>query len=326
MADVTTQPIPPAAEPPEEILAAPIPPGQEPWWRAHIRLVAAGAAALVILAGLAAFVLLSGPKQVETPSVARLEYVSAMRAVRAAGLQPRIEPVRSDEPSGQIVAQSPRPGVTVDEDSTVVLRLSLGPGLVVVPDVRGQSRGAATRQLKEAGLGVTLASAASSTVPKGKVASTSPAASNQANRGSDVILSVSTGPQRVKTPDVAGLKEAEAERKLQAAGLRVVIVHEESSQPAGQVVAQKPKAGGRAKKGSTAQIVVATPPPTVTVPGVTGLDLSSAVSSLSGAGLRVVISERTVKSGKDGMVLEQSVAANARQPRGTTVTLTVARR
>ena len=301
----------------------PIPPSGGPGWlRSHVQLVAAAGAVLLVLLGAAAVYLLTRPEQVKVPSVARLEYVSAMQTVRKAGLEPKIVPVRSDSPTGQIVSQSPRADTEADEGSDVVLRLSLGPGVVAVPDVRGQSRAAATRALEGSGLGVTFARGPSPTVPPGKVASTSPAATTDANRGTKVVVTISTGPQKVKVPDFGGLKEADAESQAQAAGLRVVIVHEESSATAGQVIGQKPAAGKRAKKGATARIVVATAPPAVTVPGVTGQGLSAAVPALSGAGLRVEIAERASKQAK-GTVLEQSVPANSSKPRGTTVTITV---
>src|SRR6185295_424706 len=102
--------------------------------------------------------------------------------------------------AGQIVSQSPRGDTRADDGSTVVLRMSLGPTVVAVPDVKGQTRAAATRTLREAGLGVTIARGPSGSVPPGKVASTSPPASTQATRGSKVTVTLSTGPQRIKMP------------------------------------------------------------------------------------------------------------------------------
>jgi beta-lactam-binding protein with PASTA domain len=323
MPDVTVQPVPPAAEP----LATPDPPPRGPRWRpSRLQLAGIGGAALAGAAAVAGLLVLTSPARVKVPSVSRLDYSTATRLVRQAGFDPRVEPVTSEQPGGQIVSQSPRPDRRADKGSTVVLRMSMGPTLVIVPDLLRQSPAAVTRALQAIGLGTTRARAPSSSVPRGQVAATEPAASMQASRGSKVIVTVSTGPERVKVPDLAGLRQADAQQRLATAGLRVVIVLQESSSPAGQVVSQDPKAGQRTRKGATGRIVVAAAAPSVIVPSVTGMDLTSGVAAMSGAGLRIQLVDRKVKSGTNGTVLDQSLPAQSHHPRGTTISLTIARR
>jgi serine/threonine-protein kinase len=207
----------------------------------------------------------------------------------------------------------------------VVLRISRGPGLTTVPDVRRQAPASAQAVLRGAGLAFAVARRPSPTVPAGRVAGVAPAVDSQVTRGSQVTLVISSGPDR--TPKVLGLRESEAERRLSAAGLRVVIVRQESAQPAGQVIAQRPQAGRRRPRAGTARIVVAARPPRVTVPAVAGLDLEAAATTLSGLGLRIEFRDRAARRGqRRDTVLAQDPPARSRLNRGGTVTLTVARR
>jgi beta-lactam-binding protein with PASTA domain len=66
-------------------------------------------------------------------------------------------------------------------------------------------------------------------------------------------------------PDLSGLKLAEARARLSALGLRAAITTVTTSgAPAGSIVDQAPKGGGRLPKGSTVTLSVATAPPTTT--------------------------------------------------------------
>jgi beta-lactam-binding protein with PASTA domain len=63
------------------------------------------------------------------------------------------------------------------------------------------------------------------------------------------------------------------------------------------------------------------------VPSVSGLDLESAVTTLSGLGLRIEFRDRAPSRGqRAGTVLTQDPPARASIARGATVTLTVVQR
>jgi serine/threonine-protein kinase len=333
MSDVTVQPIPPAeagdgastVEEPSRPAASPEGPGRRgfPWRRV---LVAAVVALALAGAAAAAFVLLR-PEQVRVPGVVGRDQATAARLVTEAGLRVRVTKVRSDQPSGMVIAQSPRPRAQADKRSTVVLRLSSGPGLTALPDVRRQPPGSAEQALRDAGLTFSLSRQASTTVPAGQVAATSPPASSEVSRGARVTLAISTGPATVHLPSLIGQREVAAQQRLVRAGLQVVVVRQESSQPAGQVIAQRPQAGKAAKKGTTAQIVVATAPPRVSVPDVTGLDLENAVTTISGLGLRIEFRDRRAGRGeRTDTIVSQDPPARPQIAKGATVRLTVTKR
>ena len=60
----------------------------------------------------------------------------------------------NDVPSGEVIAVDPAPGTSVERESTVTLRVSKGPDLVVLPDVTGQTLDQARATLQAAGLQV----------------------------------------------------------------------------------------------------------------------------------------------------------------------------
>jgi serine/threonine-protein kinase len=74
--------------------------------------------------------------------------------------------------------------------------------------------------------------------------------------GTAVELSVSKGKAEVAVPHVVGQDQATATATLEQAGLQVAVVEVPSSEPKGTVVAQSPKAGEKAPKGSEVQINV----------------------------------------------------------------------
>jgi serine/threonine-protein kinase len=142
-----------------------------------------------------------------------------------------------------------------------------------------------------------------------------------------VTLGISTGPTCVHTPNVVGQREAAAQARVARAGFQVVIVRQESSQPAGGVIAQRPLAGQRRRKGTAVELVVAAAPPRVSVPDITGLDLENSVTTLSGLGLRIEFRDRRAGRGERiDTVATQDPPAHSSIAKGATVTLTVIKR
>ena len=88
-----------------------------------------------------------------------------------------------------------------------------------------------------------------------------PAEGASVDAGSAVGISVSNG--KSKVPDVVGESEAQAKSDLINAGFDVnVTTQETGSKPEGTVLAQSPKGGASAVKGTLVTITVATAPPT----------------------------------------------------------------
>jgi serine/threonine-protein kinase len=95
----------------------------------------------------------TGKPDVQVPDVAGRSAAEAEAALAAAHLRPRPERVFDAQvPEDLVVGTDPAIGAQVAWGSTVVLRVSKGPDLVDVPDVRGLTRKEAEDRLRAAGL------------------------------------------------------------------------------------------------------------------------------------------------------------------------------
>jgi eukaryotic-like serine/threonine-protein kinase len=128
----------------------------------------------------------TGKPKVPVPEVAGRRVEVAQAELGAAHLRVRPEPERvfdDNVPEGRVVGTDPGAGSRVPWGSTVVLRVSKGPDLVVVPRVVGLSKKEAEERLREAGL------EAHYVFPVGsRVVEQSPAPGEKAKRGSGVRL------------------------------------------------------------------------------------------------------------------------------------------
>jgi beta-lactam-binding protein with PASTA domain len=190
-----------------------------------------------------------------------------------------------------------------------------------VPKVVGIRYQAAVFQLKEAKLASKLVRRPS-TKPRGIVIAQKPRAGATVPQGTPVTLVVSNGPPGVKMPDVVGLAAADAVKALQARKLTVTLEQAASQEAPGTVVGQEPKAGKRAKPGTTVVLQVAKGAAPVSVPDVTGQSEQQATAALKQAGLtaRVV---KVPSSQPKGTVVAQSPAAGQKVAKGSAVRLNV---
>ncbi len=202
----------------------------------------------------------NGPGDVNIPSVAGLSESEAVRALKRSGLNvAHFEPQSSDVvPANEAIATSPAAGQSVQKGYGVTLYVSTGRGSVNVPDVGGDTLGAARAQLEAFGFKVTSTTQMSSTVAPGNVISQSPASGTPAQYASTVQIVVATAPTTVQVPSVVGFTAAAANQALSTANLKVISTTKDVSaqNQDGNVISQSPVSGATAKKGSTVTIVV----------------------------------------------------------------------
>ena len=297
------------------------PPGRRRWgWVLLVLLLIAGAAAAAYF--------LSRPQQVVVPTVKGDSLPVARRVLQAAHFQVGTASQASPRTAGTVIAQDPSGGSRADRGSTVFLTVSTGPGNVSVPPVEGEAVAAAIRDLKRAHLTVSHTVSESSTrFSSGQVTRTDPASGKSVARGTQVTVFVSSGRPNQSVPSVVGETQTAATSDLTKAGFTVTTTTQPSSSvPAGAVISQNPNAGTSVAAGSTVTIVVATAPPTATVPPVTGDPTTGAVNALRAAGFQVT--QKTTKvtdPTQNGIVIDQSPAGNANAKKGSTVTITIGR-
>jgi hypothetical protein len=135
------------------------------------------------------------------------------------------------------------------------------PVLVKVPAVLGMSVANATTKLQGAGLEVETTKKFSHE-QAGAVLRVSVEEGTEVEEGSTVTLVIAK--PFPKVPHVVGLSEENAKSKLKAAGYKVSITKQTSSQPAGTVISSSPSGGSELLPGKTVKLVVAkaAPPPT----------------------------------------------------------------
>jgi eukaryotic-like serine/threonine-protein kinase len=194
-----------------------------------------------------------------------------------------------------------------------------------VPQVVGTDRATAVSILSRDGFGTT-AQGRTSSRPKGEVLAQDPAAGTRIKKGSTVALTVSDGPAQTTVPVVEGLTAKSAEARLKKAGLSATATPQESdSVDKGKVISASPAAGQQVDRGSTVDLVVSSGPASVAVPPVTDQTFADAKSALVLAGFTVARKDQESTDKPADTVLAQDPAGGGKAPKGSTVTLTVAK-
>jgi beta-lactam-binding protein with PASTA domain len=223
-----------------------------------------------------------GPQRVAVPNVVGRRRDDATARLRSAGFHAAVFSVPSTSPRGFVVAQNPQASSKAPKGSRVRINVSQGAPAATtttstggtattttgtttaasakVPRVVGLSQTAAQRRLHTAGFRVRTAYVASSK-PSGTVVAQRPTAGTTLRRGAAVRINVSTGPNpqaAMAVPDVTGEDEATARSDLEAAGFRVSVVDEPTTDENedGIVVDEDPAAGTKVPAGSLVTIYV----------------------------------------------------------------------
>ncbi|HET7247705.1 MAG TPA: Stk1 family PASTA domain-containing Ser/Thr kinase [Streptosporangiaceae bacterium] len=192
-----------------------------------------------------------------------------------------------------------------------------------VPQVNGLTVSEAEHQIAQAGLKSQVHKQSSATVPPNIVISTNPPNGNVVPAGSTVTLVVSSGPKMVSVPNVKHESVVQATAKLKGAGFLVSVQTDNNStaQP-NTVVRQDPKAGTKAKLGSTVTIFV--PPNGNLVPNVVGQNYQVALGNLNNAGFtNINVVHVSNPNLANGTVVLQNPKAGQRVPPGSQITLSV---
>ncbi len=194
-----------------------------------------------------------------------------------------------------------------------------------VPSVVGSDYATASDTLKNAGFTVKRQDAPSSQDPE-IVTAEDPAAGQFVKKGSEITLTVSTGPQRVKIPNVIGEQRAQAQDDLTQAGLKYLVAEEANTAPVDQVIKQNPSSGSQVDTGTTVTITVSSgAQSTFSVPNVVGKDENDAVDTLRNddGQFKVKTVQQASNTVDQGKVISQDPVGGSDAAKGSTVTITV---
>ncbi|KTS05462.1 Stk1 family PASTA domain-containing Ser/Thr kinase [Microbacterium testaceum] len=282
----------------------------------------------------------SGPGSlVEVPDVSQRSYADAEALLAQNQLLAQSQDVNDREiPAGTTVGSDPTAGSRLDKDTVVTVFVSAGPAIHQIPELQGKSLDEVQGILESVYVGVTSVAQEFTDAGPDTVlsASITPRSGGDAidctggctiYEGDAASLTTSLGP----VPDVAGLKTADAESKLQSVGLKTTTSEEYSNSVAsGTVIAIGDRdGGGNWRPGDIVTLRVSIGPKPVMIPeNIVGMTIREAVSTLENLGFEVNagIDDGTLPLGFKYWdiykVRSSNPKAGTTAPQGSTVTLT----
>ena len=208
-------------------------------------------------------------------------------------------------------------------------RRAAAPETVAVPTVVGLSQANAKAQIEAAGFVWELnpEKVASDSVEEGSVASTDPAGGTQAEKGSTVRVTISSGPDSVVLPDnLVGMTPEDARKAIETLGLKWEL---DSSKVASDTVAEgkvaqtNPSPGSKVKAGQTIRVYLSSGSDEVEVPDLSGMSQDQARSALKAVGLELG-NVTSVDSEKDkDRIVAQDPVTGTKVKKGTTIGVSV---
>ena len=206
-----------------------------------------------------------------------------------------------------------------------------GPDAVVyeVPDVTGLTKEDAEASIKAlaAKADVRYTEEYSDTIEQGKVMLQYPQAGNEVEETSVVLLTISLGPESFEIPNVYGLTEEQADKKLKELGLKLkheYVANEEIE--SGRVVETNPARQSMVVSGDTVTVTVSSGSENAqsTVPNLIGITEKAATAALTKAGLvKGNVSYENSDTYEKGMVTYQSNTAGQKVDSGTVIDIIV---
>jgi len=137
---------------------------------------------------------------VNVPNVIGKDQVEATQILNDAGLKvQKTNQASSSVPAGSVVGTDPAAGAQAPRGSTVTMFVSTGPDQVNVPNVIGDTQADATSTLTDAAFDVRVVQVPSSASNMGKVITQAPNAGTTVNKGTQVTITVGTGPGTTST-------------------------------------------------------------------------------------------------------------------------------
>lgn len=135
-----------------------------------------------------------GKEQITLPNLKDLRFADAQDQLIKLGFKVSfVEDFSNTVDTGKVIKQSVWAGNKADKGSIIVLTVSKGPDLVIVPNIKGMTLEKAKQTLTAAGLRLVTEIKFSNSVKEGKIISQDVAANMQALRNSAVNAAISAG-------------------------------------------------------------------------------------------------------------------------------------
>ena len=210
--------------------------------------------------GSVALVVSKGPDMRTVPAdLAGAKLDDVVAALKAAGFTVPDPIHRFDNvvATGIVLTVDPPSGASQPVDTAVAVTVSDGPEPVTVISVVGTDAGEAKAALESLGLRVKETQDYSTGYPAGQVMAQDPPASTPAHANDTVTITISQGPPLVDVPNVIGLNESQARKKVTDAGLVADVKYDLFGKfPGSRVVRQSPDSKTQAPVGSTVIVTI----------------------------------------------------------------------
>ena len=214
-----------------------------------------------------------------------------MPSRRSTGSYARSTGAKTGSTKGNVIAQDPGEGKSLQEKKTVTITVSLGNTLVSVPtDLGGKTIDEATAELAQSNLAVgNQIKQNDETVPPGVVISAETTTPPQLAKGDPVNLVISDGPKPRVIPSLDPASTFEqATAALAAVQLKAVKAEAFSDTvAAGGVIGTDPPAGTGVARDSSVNVVVSKGKQPIPIPRVSGQSVADATAQLQAAGFTV---------------------------------------
>lgn len=214
-------------------------------------------ASVVAISIVANFMFGGGRTEVEVPQVLKMTVVEAQNLLESKKFNVELEEAfGANVKPGTVMKQNPEAGEKRKEGSRVVLTISKGAELKVIPDVKTMSLGQAKHILERMGFTVgTVTKKYISGVSFGTVLEQQPKANGKMPVGSKINLTINEGDKTV--PNVVGKKLSEAEKLLRKAELKMgEIRYVEGESEKGTVLSTSPAVGTNLGAGEKIVMIV----------------------------------------------------------------------
>jgi serine/threonine-protein kinase len=304
--------VPPPTVPPDEVYRQieDEPPSQMPFIITAFALLVALAILMFFLFRLAGGV--DADVEIATvPSVTNFTQDAALQRLQADGFvpNPQFETNDTTEP-GIVIRTDPPAGTEAEVGSIIDVFISTGSEEFSVPPVIGQNVEDAKRLIENAELAVgQVVTRPDADFEVDVVIEQSPAAGVEVGAGTPINLVVSSGPEVITLPDLAGMSQLDAIAQLTDLGLKFSVNEEFSEEVAfGDVIRTEPEAGSQVLSGDTILLIVSKGSEPVEVPSLIGLTESEAQLVLDDLGLILNVSNSTQPVGdpaQDGTIVDQ---------------------
>ncbi len=273
---------------------------------------------------------------VRVPNVINKEVEQAEMVLRRQGIEMvRDKAVYSSEiPENMVCYQEIKENTPVEKYSSLVVWISKGEEMAVLPFVKGLSREEAQKLLEKMGFFNVQIEESQEQGAYDSVLDISEEQGAQVSLSKKIVLTVcineenreGNSSQSIQVPYLVGKTKEEARLLLEEKDFLINVVEEFSERPEGIVIRQNPGQGETCNKGIYVTLYISRGPEKVYVENVSLMTEAEATRTIEGQGLIMGnISRKYHDTIPAGKVISQSIEANREVPKGTAIALMVSK-